>query len=79
MVVKSNSRNQSLLGNLDINVISEYTYLGICFPSNNNFSKGISHLKNQATRVMFSLIKNANLWDLTLMCNFTFLTVLLCQ
>ena len=44
------------LGDLDINVVSDYCYLGICFPSNNNFSKGISRLKNQANRAMFSLI-----------------------
>ena len=40
-----------------IHVVSEYTYLGICFPYNNNFNKGISILKNQASRAMFSLIK----------------------
>ena len=47
------------LGDLDINVVSEYCYLGIRFPSNNNFSKGISRLKNQANRAMFSLIKKS--------------------
>ena len=42
-----------------IHVVSEYTYLGICFPCNNNFNKGISILKNQASRAMFSLIKKS--------------------
>ena len=42
-----------------IHVVSEYTYLGICFPCNNNFNKGISILRNQASRAMFSLIKKS--------------------
>ena len=46
-------------GELNINVISEYTYLGICFPCNNNMNKGISVLKNQASRAIFSLIKKS--------------------
>ena len=46
-------------GEHNINVISEYTYLGICFPCNNNMNKGISVLKNQASRAMFSLIKKS--------------------
>ena len=43
-------------GEHNINMISEYTYLGICFPCNNNMNKGISVLKNQASRAMFSSI-----------------------
>ena len=45
-------------GERNINVISEYTYLG-SFPCNNNMNKGISVLKNQASRAMFSLIKKS--------------------
>ena len=34
-------------------------YLGNCFPCNNNMNKGISVLKNQAYRAMFSLIEKS--------------------
>ena len=47
------------IGNHVISVESEYTYLGINFPSNINMGKGISLLRNQASRAMFALIKKS--------------------
>ena len=47
------------LGNNVISVESDYTYLGICFPCNDNIGKCISSLRNQASRAMFALIKKS--------------------
>ena len=50
------TEDQFKFGDYIIYFVSEYTYLGIC---NNNLNKGISILKNQASRAMFSLIKKS--------------------
>ena len=57
---KSSTKEHNFkLGDHDINVVSEYTYFGVCFPCNNNLGKSMIFLKNQACRAMFSLLKKA--------------------
>ena len=51
--------NDLMLGDQTIKVISEYTYLGILFPSNCNLSKSVNIVKSQANRAMFALVKKA--------------------
>ena len=55
MEVSTNEQNFKL-GDHDINVVSEYTYLGVCYPCNNNLGKGIILLKNQACTVQITFI-----------------------
>ena len=47
------------IGEHNINVISEYTYLGICFPCNNNMNKWLKLSQFSRIQAMFSLIKNS--------------------
>ena len=49
------------LGNNVISVESDYTYLGICFPCNDNMGKCISSLRNQASRAMLGLYVDVQL------------------
>ena len=46
-------------GDLKVEVVSEYTYLGVTINSNGNFAKGVAQLKTQACRAMFSVLKKA--------------------
>ena len=55
----SNHEPDFTLGGHKITVVSEYVYLGICFPCNNNLGKSIVSLRKQATRAMFALIKKS--------------------
>ena len=48
-----------MIGKHSINFVSEYTYLGVCFPCNGNFVNSICKLKNQASRAMFALLTKA--------------------
>ena len=45
------------LGELNIEVVTGYTYLGVFMKSNGNLSESIVKLKNQATRAMYSLLQ----------------------
>lgn len=47
------------IGEHHINIVSEYTYLGVCFPCNGNFSMSIIALRNQASRAMFALLNKS--------------------
>ena len=48
----SNHEPDFTLGGHKITVVSEYVYLGICFPCNNNLGKSIVSLRKQATRAV---------------------------
>ena len=51
----SNHEPDFTLGGHTSTAVSEYVYLGICFPCNNNLGKSIVSLR-QTTRAMFALI-----------------------
>ena len=55
-----------MLGDQVINVISGYTYLGVLFTCNGNYSKSMIAIKSQATRAMFSLVKKARKLNLSI-------------
>lgn len=46
--------------NEPIEVVNEYKYLGIYFSKSGSFLNCKKHVANQATRAMYSLIKNSN-------------------
>ena len=46
-------------GNQDIEVVAEYTYLGVLFTNTGNLSKNISRISNVASRAMFAILKKA--------------------
>ena len=47
------------LGDKPIEVVSEYPYLGISFQSNGVNDKSLSHLRKQASKAMFSMLRRA--------------------
>lgn len=52
------------LGDEDIEVVSEYKYLGVLFNYNGMFRKGQLTLKEQATRALFPIIGISRKYDL---------------
>jgi hypothetical protein len=52
------------LNNQHIEIVEEFKYLGVLFSKNGSFLNTKKHFATQATRAMFSLIKNANRLDL---------------
>ena len=52
------------LGGEDIEVVSEYKYLGVLFNYNGRFRKGELALKEQATKALYSLIGTSRRYDL---------------
>ena len=61
MVIFANSQPKIIptfnLGELNIEVVSGYTYLGVFMKNNGNLSESIVKLKNEATRAMYSLLQ----------------------
>ena len=63
IVVFSKSRNNQYnfsYKNEPIDVVEEYKYLGVMFHKNGSFTKSKSYIAQQATRAVYSLIRNAN-------------------
>ena len=56
---KGNHEADFIFGNKKVEVVSEYTYLGIFMSCNGNMSKNIARLKNLESRAMFAIIKKA--------------------
>ena len=47
------------INGMQLDVVSEYKYLGILFSRSGSFSAAKQYIANQATRAMFSLLKKA--------------------
>ena len=52
-------RYEFTLCNENIDVVSEYKYLGVIFSRSGSFCKAKEHIAKQATKAMFSLLKKA--------------------
>ena len=63
IVVISKGRQQRYrftFKNEPIEIVNEYKYLGIYFNRSGSFAKSKTHIVEQATRAMYSLIRNSN-------------------
>ena len=56
---KGNHEADFIFGNTKVEVVSEYTYLGILMSCNGNMLTNIARLKKLASRAMFVIIKKA--------------------
>ena len=65
MVFQKRARKRAefrfFIGNLIIDVVQEYTYLGNRMSSSGNFSVSCEHLKEKALHAIFSLRRHTNL------------------
>ncbi len=63
VVIFGSKKNKSVpdysLGGEKIEVVSQYTYLGVLFKSNGNMKDNVSVMKNMASRAMFALLTQA--------------------
>jgi hypothetical protein len=60
------TKTQFKIGDICLNIVSEYDYLGICFKYNGNLSPGIAKLRDQASRAMYALISKSRKLGLSL-------------
>ena len=51
---KVKEKSKYMLGENELEIVEEYTYLGFSLKYNGNLSPGICEIKNQASRTMYS-------------------------
>ena len=51
-------------GNIQIEIVDSYVYLGVCFNYNGRFTKNKTHLCEQANRAMYSLLRKISCFQL---------------